>query len=51
MKVIISTDGSYGDRAYNTIKEIFDTDFIKMEAQLICFLMMKLKFQKNNQIA
>lgn len=32
MKVVILTDGAYGDRAYDTIKEVFDTDFIRMEA-------------------
>ena len=38
MKIIILTDGPYGDRAYNNIKKDFDTDFIKMEAPINTFL-------------
>jgi hypothetical protein len=38
MKVVILTDRPYGDRAYDTIKEIFDTDLIKMETPTAMFL-------------
>ena len=32
MKVVILSDGPYGDRAYENIKKVFETDFIKIEA-------------------
>jgi len=32
MKIVILTDGPYGDRAYDTIKKEFDAEFIEMEA-------------------
>ena len=32
MKVVILTDGPYGDRTYKTIRKYFDAYFIKMEA-------------------
>ena len=31
LKVVIVTDGPYGDRAFETINELFDTAFIEME--------------------
>ncbi|WP_297899037.1 DUF166 domain-containing protein [Methanobrevibacter sp.] len=38
LKVVILTDGTYGDRAYDTIKEKFDTEFIQLEAPSGIFL-------------
>jgi hypothetical protein len=38
MKVIIVTDGSYGERAYKTIKEEFDCDYVVMEAPPSSFM-------------
>jgi hypothetical protein len=32
MKVVILTDGPYGDRAYDNIKKVFETDFLRIEA-------------------
>ena len=32
MKIVVLSDGNYGDRAYNTIKKEFDTDFIRLES-------------------
>jgi len=31
LKIVIVTDGPYGDRAFETINELFDTAFIEME--------------------
>ena len=38
MKIIIVTDGAYGERAYATIKEEFDCDYIVMEAPTSAFM-------------
>ncbi len=38
LKIVILTDGPYGDRAYDTIKEKFDTKFIQLEAPTDMFL-------------
>lgn len=38
LKVVILTDGPYGDRAYDTIKEEFDTEFIQLEPPSGMFL-------------
>lgn len=38
MKISIVTDGSYGERAYSTIKEDFDCDYIVMEAPASTFM-------------
>lgn len=32
LKVVIVTDGPYGERAYETIKEEFDCEFVELEA-------------------
>ncbi|MDR2966478.1 MAG: hypothetical protein LBU74_00820 [Methanobacteriaceae archaeon] len=32
MKIVVLTDGPYGDRAYDNVKKDFSADFIKMEA-------------------
>lgn len=38
MKISIVTDGPYGERAYATIKEDFDCDYIVMEAPASTFM-------------
>jgi len=38
MKIAIVTDGPYGERAYATIKEEFDCDYIVMEAPTSTFM-------------
>lgn len=38
MKIAIVTDGPYGERAYATIKEEFDCDYIVMEAPVSTFM-------------
>ena len=38
IKVAIVTDGPYGDRAYDTIKKEFDTDFIELEQPTSMFM-------------
>jgi hypothetical protein len=38
LKVVIVTDGAYGDRAFETINEIFDTAFIELEKPEAMFL-------------
>jgi len=40
------TDGPYGDRAYDNIKKVFDTDFIKMEAPDAMFFDEEIKIPK-----
>ena len=38
LKVVIVTDGPYGDRAFETINELFDTAFIEMEKPEAMFI-------------
>lgn len=38
LKVVIVTDGPYGDRAFETINELFDTVFIEMEKPEAMFI-------------
>jgi len=38
LKVVIVTDGPYGDRAFETINELFDTAFIEMETPEAMFI-------------
>ena len=46
MKVVILSDGPYGNRAYENIKEIFKTDFIKIEAPSDMFFDEKIEIPK-----
>ncbi len=38
IKVVIVTDGPYGDRAYDTIKKEFETKFIELEQPTSIFM-------------
>ncbi len=38
LKVAVVTDGSYGDRTYDTIKEDFDVEFIEIEPPASAFI-------------
>ena len=38
LKVVIVTDGPYGDRAFETINELYDTAFIEMEKPEAMFI-------------
>ena len=38
LKVVIVTDGPYGDRAFETINELFDTAFIEIEKPEAMFI-------------
>lgn len=38
IKVVIATDGPYGNRAYDTIKKEFDTEFIELEQPTSMFI-------------
>lgn len=38
LKVVVVTDGPYGDRAYDTIKMFFDTEFIELEKPTDMFM-------------
>ena len=38
LKVVIVTDGKYGDRAFETINELFDTAFIELEKPEAMFI-------------
>jgi hypothetical protein len=38
MKIVIATDGPYGERAYENIKKEFDTEFIELEQPTSMFM-------------
>lgn len=38
LKIVIVTDGPYGDRAYETIKKEFETEFIELEKPTSMFM-------------
>lgn len=38
LKVVIATDGPYGERAYENINETFDTDFVELEQPTSIFM-------------
>lgn len=38
LKIVIATDGSYGDRAFENIKKEFDTEFVELEQPTSMFM-------------